>query len=458
MPYKSLTEINPSLRGIKPPITLEQANTIAAQAEGVGTDEKKNGWAIAIANFKKANTVRKGKWVKRDEMAKKEDMPKETPPKATEMDYGSMGIEPTYGATSFDQLDQMRQADETTEKLGELIGDLTSMMTNICYSAIETDKGASLQRLLDDFMVRAQEVIANPTTETEETAVEMAESYAVEASEIVSLEETQPDKSVLAMDVKIIKPGWGNTRDNNFYPADMLKRDAGKFVGAKMYETDHKDAEKSTRTWVSTITGINGFTSDGAPIARVAVHDPNFAERIKNLKGAGILEKMECSIYGSAKGKAGYEQGGRSGKLIEAISDISSVDWVTKAGAGGHVVGLSESAASEEKIMETETKTIEASRVIVTDKPAEEPVFLSEAEVRQELDKSKLPPRAVTRIGAAKYAKIEELQAEIKAEKDYIAEIAGSGRVFGLSEISLQKTHVLDESDARKKLYSKYPL
>ena len=66
-PYKKISDINPALKGIDPPITLAQANEIASQADAIGVDKKKNGWAIAIANFKKTHHVENGKWVKNKE-------------------------------------------------------------------------------------------------------------------------------------------------------------------------------------------------------------------------------------------------------------------------------------------------------------------------------------------------------------------------------------------------------
>ena len=62
MPYSSLKDINPSLKGINPPISLAQANEIAKQADAIGADKK--GWPIAISNFKKNHKVEDGKWVK----------------------------------------------------------------------------------------------------------------------------------------------------------------------------------------------------------------------------------------------------------------------------------------------------------------------------------------------------------------------------------------------------------
>ena len=67
MPYENLSEINDALKGIDPPITIGQANSISAQADAIGVDEEKNGWAIAIADFEKTNMAIDGHWVKKEE-------------------------------------------------------------------------------------------------------------------------------------------------------------------------------------------------------------------------------------------------------------------------------------------------------------------------------------------------------------------------------------------------------
>ena len=68
-PYKSLKDINPALAGIDPPITLGQANAIARQADAIGSDDEKNGWAIAISKFKRSHKVVDGRWVKKNKMS-----------------------------------------------------------------------------------------------------------------------------------------------------------------------------------------------------------------------------------------------------------------------------------------------------------------------------------------------------------------------------------------------------
>lgn len=72
-PYKNKSEMNPALKGINPPISVSQANAIARQADAIGSDEKKNGWAIAIANFKKTHKVENGKWVRKEKSKNMEE-------------------------------------------------------------------------------------------------------------------------------------------------------------------------------------------------------------------------------------------------------------------------------------------------------------------------------------------------------------------------------------------------
>jgi len=68
MPYKSMKEVNPALKGIEPPLTLGQANEIAAMADAIaaGDNPPKAPWGVAIASFKKRYEVKGGKWVKKE--------------------------------------------------------------------------------------------------------------------------------------------------------------------------------------------------------------------------------------------------------------------------------------------------------------------------------------------------------------------------------------------------------
>jgi hypothetical protein len=179
-----------------------------------------------------------------------------------------------------------------------------------------------------------------PTERFAESASGHALSMALEEAALGT------DAVPLHLDVALIRPGWGNPRDGHYYPADVLKRDASVFIGSKMYESDHKQSEKSTRTWVSTVTGITGYTDDGAPIARVSVHSADFAQRLQALNADGLLEKMECSILATGKANPG-NIGGKKGRIVESITSADSVDWVSRAGAGGRALNLAETDSQE---------------------------------------------------------------------------------------------------------------
>lgn len=72
MPFTSMSDVTPALRGIEPPITLVQANAIANIADNVtGVD---NPWAVAISSFKKSHMIKDDKWITKEgsEFGKKE--------------------------------------------------------------------------------------------------------------------------------------------------------------------------------------------------------------------------------------------------------------------------------------------------------------------------------------------------------------------------------------------------
>ena len=71
MPYKSMDDVNPAIKGIKPPVTLAQANLIARWADRIEeANPNGNAWAMAIAAFKKSYVAKGGRWVKRTEKAR----------------------------------------------------------------------------------------------------------------------------------------------------------------------------------------------------------------------------------------------------------------------------------------------------------------------------------------------------------------------------------------------------
>jgi hypothetical protein len=277
-------------------------------------------------------------------------------------------------------------------------------------------------------------------------------SIALAESDVVATGARAP----LKLDVVLIRPGWGNKNDMNYYPADMLRRDAKVFEGVKMYTTDHRPGEKSERTEVSKVQEIVGFTDDGAPIGRAVIFDPDFAEKTRNRAIAGELRSLECSILARGKKREG-QVNGIKGHIVEAITSAASVDWVTKGGAGGHAQNLAEAETTGGDSVETnEIQTEEVERtmeneVVVAEETetTEQETWLSEDAVASILAEAKLPDQAKARLAGMQYSDEGALKEAVQAEADYVKELTKAGQpVVPQSTIAQSKPVTLAEREA----------
>lgn len=210
---------------------------------------------------------------------------------------------------------------------------------------------------------------------------------------------TNPDRAPLKVVTRLIAPGWGNERDNNYYPAQVLARDAHVFEGASMYVTDHEAGSKSERTKVSVIEKSPLYIApDGAIVALATIFDPDMAEKTRNRARAGQLGTLRCSIFAKGLVKPDFEQDGRKGKLVEAIKGepMPDVDWVTRDGAGGHAVAL-----------------------------------MSEADVRELLAGTSLPQAAQDWLAEGEYKDETQLQEAVDVAAKRVKELSGSGQPVG---------------------------
>lgn len=292
---------------------------------------------------------------------------------------------------------------------------------------------------------------AEPMAESlAESLVESFDGAILEVSEDIS-EAKSADDDPLKIKIKLIEPGWGNKRDNHYYSREMLEAAAPKFVGAKMYATNHRDEEKNVMTEVATILKHDGFTQSGAPVMEVGIHDPYFARTVRNRHKLGTLNQLENSILATGSVKMG-EVGGRPGKIVEAINEVKSVDFVTRAGAGGHALALAESeegAMPQENVAEVattvavNTNTVIAGATTVPVAIVEEVApLLSEVEVTTLLkEDAGLPEASKERLTKGQYATKEALQEAVVTEKAYIKALTGSGRPAGLGESAAAPTH-----------------
>lgn len=140
----------------------------------------------------------------------------------------------------------------------------------------------------------------------------------------------------------VIKPGW--SKNNRYYPADLLKSRANIFEGAKMFVNHATDKESASRpegdlnNWVANITKV-WAEGDGTVKATAKIIDPAFKAKLSLLGESKMLNTMGVSIRAMGESKTG-EAEGRKGAVVESLLAARSVDFVTFAGAGGEVESL----------------------------------------------------------------------------------------------------------------------
>jgi len=202
-PYKSTKDINPALKGIKPPINLAQANEIAKQADAVGVDEDKNGWAIAISNFKKTHTVKDSVWVKKEAVPKKESSSQEEIQEVyleetlgkEEQEMGIIGkkvVEETLDEKSLEEKNSEELFEEDVEKKEEL--------------AVEEEKEEEKEELAaeEEKEEEKEEELAAEEDDKEDDKEEEKEDMAVEDDKEETKELSQEVKMAFAIG-KILK-------------------------------------------------------------------------------------------------------------------------------------------------------------------------------------------------------------------------------------------------------------
>jgi hypothetical protein len=193
---------------------------------------------------------------------------------------------------------------------------------------------------------------------------------------------------------RIIRPGWGNEQDNNFYPREVLERDAHAFEGSDMYVTDHKSGDKSERTKVASVDRTSIDPKDGSVMGLVTIYDPDLAEKTRNRARANTLSTMRCSIYAKGLVKPDFKKDGRKGNLVEGIKDTPKpdVDWVTRDGAGGHAVEILATERVQELLSEVSLPDVAKEWIAEQD-------YQTETQLQEAIDRAAKRVKAMTGSG-----------------------------------------------------------
>lgn len=143
--------------------------------------------------------------------------------------------------------------------------------------------------------------------------------------------------------VQLINPGWGSS---GYYSASVLEAAAKNRVfpkGTHMY-LDHPTAseqyerpERSVRDLAAVLAEDASYV-DGALVAEAQVFGP-YRDVL-----AQMADSIGVSIRAAAEVTEGGEAEGKRGRIIDALVEGLSADYVTHAGRGGKILQVLESA------------------------------------------------------------------------------------------------------------------
>ena len=213
----------------------------------------------------------------------------------------------------------------------------------------ETPAGATLYQRAYTITDAGAVTLGEPrevTQRTEYVPVTPASEAAALRSDLVPLAEAalRADGTV---PIRIIAPGWGSS---GYYAPEVLERDGpGIFTrGLHMY-LDHPSVseaddrpERSVRDLAGRLASDARWDAAG-PAGPGLYADAEVFAPYRDVIGE-IAPHIGVSIRASGTVSEG-EADGRSGRLVDRLVAAESVDWVTRAGAGGQVVTMLESAS-----------------------------------------------------------------------------------------------------------------
>lgn len=151
--------------------------------------------------------------------------------------------------------------------------------------------------------------------------------------------------------IKVISPGWGSA---GYYSAEVLEQASTDRVwprGTQMY-LDHPSATERTDRPERSLRDLAAVTETDATWRDDPVHGPGLYAQAKVFSQfreviGEMAPHIGVSIRAAAERGSG-EAEGRRGPIVERIVEGLSIDFVTKAGRGGEVLTILESAGRTE--------------------------------------------------------------------------------------------------------------
>jgi regulator of replication initiation timing len=167
-------------------------------------------------------------------------------------------------------------------------------------------------------------------------------------------QETLRESSILSPDLSSGKGIWRARLieadvqgSSGFYPAEVLHRDGPRAfrAGTHVY-FDHPTGSEEMERPERSVRDIAGWLLDDAEFEEGPDGRGLFA-RIQFTENAKALVGQLAPVVGLSIRAAGQIEETAEGRMVRAITEGLSVDVVTRAGAGGRLVNMTESATSE---------------------------------------------------------------------------------------------------------------
>lgn len=175
----------------------------------------------------------------------------------------------------------------------------------------------------------------------------IAESISIEGEIVPLMERAVRSDGTTA--IKLIAPGWGTS---GYYSAEVLGRDGPQVfrAGTHMY-VDHPTAtdeverpERSLKELGAVLVSDAAYRDDPQAGPGLYADAKVFSSFSPVIEEAGPYIGVSINADGMVREGAAE---GRSGRIVEQIRGARSVDFVTRAGAGGKVMPLYESLRRE---------------------------------------------------------------------------------------------------------------
>lgn len=203
-----------------------------------------------------------------------------------------------------------------------------------------------------DTQAKATAALAEWNAKKARSHVKEAAQMPTTLTESTPLSEAATTISPGQLDVTIITPGWGSS---GYYSPEVLEAAVGAGLiskGTPMYldhasQSDRADRpERSVRDIAAVFTEEARWTGN-ALVARAQVFSP-YRELLTEM-----APHIGVSISGSATDVVLGEVDGRSGPIVEGLAEISSVDFVTRAGRGGKAAVIESALQSADAAFRT---------------------------------------------------------------------------------------------------------